>query len=654
MAFGVVSVVAVLLAQIRAVAQASRVTPLQKVMDMLDEMVAKGAAAKHEEEVAFAEFHQWCDSLRDEKEKSIKEASAQIEQLTADIAKAESDAGTLAGELSALEAAIAKAESELAEAKQIRAKEAADYDAQHADFSESIDALERAVQVLKAREADVPQSLAQLRSAPWLPAKAKSVLASFLEMGAGAAYDAPPEANAYEFQSGGVVAMLEKLRHKFQDQLLDLQKAEMNAKSNFQALAQGLQDNIEYDTGSSKAKTASRAGRLEDAAKAKGDLEVTTKTKADDEKILLDTNTECDAKSKEFEENQVLRREELQAIAKAREILASPEVTGNAAKYLPKLVQKAVALAQLGSKASKDADNRKRAAAYLQQKAKKLGSQYLSMMALRVTEDPFGKVKKMIKDLIVKLMESANAEADHNAFCSTELATNKQTRENKASKAEDLAATADKLTADIALLAEEITKLADDIASIMAEQAEATKLRGDEKAINAQTVADAKDGQEAVERAIKILREFYTKAEGSFVQEPYKGMQDVKGGVLGLLEVCLSDFARLETETSMAEEEAQSSYEKFMAESTESKEVKEVEKEHKEGNKADAEADLRATKKELSLTQEELDKALEYYGVLKADCLDTGLSYQERVKGREEEIQSLQEALRILQGEDIA
>jgi hypothetical protein len=260
----------------------------------------------------------------------------------------------------------------------------------------------------------------------------------------------------------------------------------------------------------------------------------------------------------------------------------------------------------------------------------------------------------MIKDLIVKLMEQANAEADHNAFCSTELATNKQTRENKAAKAEDLAATADKLTADIALLAEEITKLADDIANIVAEQAEATKLRSDEKAVNAQTVADAKDGQVAVERAIKILREFYAKAESSFVQEPYKGMQDVKGGVLGLLEVCLSDFARLETETSMAEEEAQSSYEKFMDETTQSKEVKEVEKEHKEGNKADAEADLRATKKELSLTQEELDKALEYYGVLKADCLDTGLSYQERVKAREEEIQSLQEALRILQGEDIA
>jgi len=334
--------------------------------------------------------------------------------------------------------------------------------------------------------------------------------------------------------------------------------------------------------------------------------------------------------------------------------LSSDEVSGNAQKYLPQLVQKAVSLAQLSSSTGGGDDNQKKAAAYLQLKAKKLGSQYLAMMATRVTEDPFGKVKKMVKDLIVKLMEQANAEADHNAFCSTELATNKQTRENKASKVESLSATADKLTADIELLTEEIAQLGDAIAQILAEQQEATKLRSEEKAVNAQTVADAKDGQNAVEMATKVLREFYAKANAALLQEPYKGMQDAKGGVVGMLEVILSDFARLETQTSLAEEEAQVAFEKFMAESTQSKEVKEVEKEHKEGNKADAESSLRTTKKEMTLTQDELDKALEYYSKLKADCLDTGLSYEERVKAREEEIQSLQEALRILQGEDIA
>jgi hypothetical protein len=494
-----------------------------------------------------------------------------------------------------------------------------------------------------------------VRDAAWLEPKAKAVLTAFLEMDQEPV--GPPQANAYEFQSGGVIAIMEKLRHKFQDQLLALEKEEMNAKANFEALAQELEDNIKYDTETVADKTARKAERLEFAAKCKGELDVTEKTKAQDEQILQDTLTECHAKSEEYEKNQVLRKQEIDAIRKAYDILASPEVAGNAEKYLPAAMAQtktAASLAQLQAKDSKDV-NRDRAVKYLQMKAKKTGSQYLAMMALRVSEDPFTKVKKMIKDLIVKLMEEANAEADHNAFCTSELATNKQTRENKAAEVEKLTALSERLTADITLLSEEITELADGIAQIMKEQDEATKMRAEEKATNEQTIADAKAGQGAVEQAIKVLRDFYAKAaDASLIQEPYKGMQDTKGGVLGLMEVCLSDFARLETDTALDEEKAQTAYEKFMAESTQEKEVKEVTKEHKEGNKHKAEEDLRTTQKELALTQNELDKALDYFEKLKQDCIDTGLSYEERVRAREEEIQSLQEALRILQGEEIA
>jgi len=288
----------------------------------------------------------------------------------------------------------------------------------------------------------------------------------------------------------------------------------------------------------------------------------------------------------------------------------------------------------------------------------------------------------MIKDLIVQLMEQANQEADQNAFCSAELATNKQTRDNKAAKAEELTATAEKLAADLEMLSEDIAELGDGIAEIAKQMAEATEQRVEEKATNTQTIEDATAGQAAIESALKVLRDFYDKAaERMFIQEakgvdgstqsetggapglleehararaPYSGMQSDSGGVLGLLEVCLSDFARLETDTSEAEDEAQSAHKKFMAESTQSKEVKETEKAHKEGNRADGEEDLRNTKKELSLTGEELSKALTYYEKLKTDCLDTGLSYDERVRAREAEIQSLQEALKVLQGEDIA
>merc|ERR1719197_777412 len=132
------------------------------------------------------------------------------------------------------------------------------------------------------------------------------------------------------------------------------------------------------------------------------------------------------------------------------------------------------------------------------------------------------------------------------------------------------------------------------------------------------------------------------------------GMMAESGGILGMLEVVLSDFARLESETSAAEDQAQSAYSKFMDESNEAVTVKETTKTHNENRRSQAEESNRKTKKELALTQEELDAAMDYYGKLKADCIDTGLSYADRKKAREEEIQSLKEALVMLDEQNLA
>merc|ERR1719160_1230717 len=134
--------------------------------------------------------------------------------------------------------------------------------------------------------------------------------------------------------------------------------------------------------------------------------------------------------------------------------------------------------------------------------------------------------------------------------------------------------------------------------------------------------------------------------------DPYKGQQAGSGGILGMMEVILSDFARLETETQEAENSAASTYEKFMNEANEDVAVKETEIEHKSNKKDTCEENIRDLNKNSELTQTELDKALEYYEKLKAECVDTGVSYEERVKMREEEIASLQDALKVLAGED--
>merc|ERR1712179_845789 len=133
-----------------------------------------------------------------------------------------------------------------------------------------------------------------------------------------------------------------------------------------------------------------------------------------------------------------------------------------------------------------------------------------------------------------------------------------------------------------------------------------------------------------------------------------KGMGAESGGVVGMLEVIESDFARLEADTKAAEATAQKEYDTFMTDSKVDKEAKSTDIEHKTAKKQDESQALTVKKEDLEGTQKELDAALAYFDKLKPSCVDAGVSYASRVERRKEEIESLQEALRILNGEDIA
>merc|ERR1719222_688888 len=132
-----------------------------------------------------------------------------------------------------------------------------------------------------------------------------------------------------------------------------------------------------------------------------------------------------------------------------------------------------------------------RVAKFLQSRAKQLNSCVLSAIAVRVSDDPFKKVKKMIKDLIVRLMEEANEEAEHKGWCDTELSTNEQTRKEKTNAVETLHAEIDQLESSIAKLKEDIADLSAAVAELDAAMAKQTKLRQAEKATNAETISDA-------------------------------------------------------------------------------------------------------------------------------------------------------------------
>merc|ERR1719473_2078283 len=107
--------------------------------------------------------------------------------------------------------------------------------------------------------------------------------------------------------------------------------------------------------------------------------------------------------------------------------------------------------------------------AFLERQSQKFNSRILAQIAMQAQQpssDPFAKVKKLIQDLIVRLMEEANEEAEHKGWCDTELASNEATRKEKTAKVESLHAEIDQLEASISKLTEELSDLATAVAEL--------------------------------------------------------------------------------------------------------------------------------------------------------------------------------------------
>merc|ERR1719223_1546182 len=427
-----------------------------------------------------------------------------------------------------------------------------DYDTTHKDYSESIDALERAIAVLKKQDTDRAQAaLTQVAQSSRIPAKARATVEAFLaedDVGLGVS---APEADGYQSRSGGIIEMLEKLLDEFIAERTALEKEETQSKQAYDMLMQDLKSQLSQDNADIQSSTETKAKKLEAKAKAEGDAGDTTDQMNEDTKYLEDLTATCSEKSKAFEARQQLRAEELEAIEKAIEIVSSGAVAGNADKHLPSLIQTKTSLAQLRTTLSHD---QAKVVQYLQRRSKELNSRVLGMLALRAAEDPFAKGKKMIKDLIVKLLEEANEEATHKGWCDTELGTNEHTRKEKTEAVETLTAEIEELEASIAKGTEDITLLSQQVADLAAAVSKAAKLRKAEKEKNAETISDAQEAQTAVAQALTVLKEFYAKASKAtalvqqepppvFSDEPYQGMGAESGGIVGMLEVIESDFA---------------------------------------------------------------------------------------------------------------
>jgi len=320
----------------------------------------------------------------------------------------------------------------------------------------------------------------------------------------------------------------------------------------------------------------------------------------------------------------------------------------------------------------KEETTRDRIVAALSAAGKATGARALVQLSERVRSemlfgnDPFAKVKGMIQEMMEKLIQEAQEEAEKKAFCDKEMSESEAKRDDKQDEVDDLNTKIDKSTARIAKLQENVVTLEEELAQIQGEQKTATEMREKEKAAFTAAKADFEQGLGGVQMALEVLRDYYAQKDdaaesmmqldsaniGNEMSLAQSGTS-TKGpsGIIGMLEVAEADFTKMLSEGQTAEDQLQKEYDTMTEDNKITTAKKRAEVTHQIKSIKETGAYLEETKEDLGTSQTELDAILEYYEKLRPQCVAKPEPYEERKKRREKEIAGLKQALAILESE---
>eukprot|EP00746_Dinoflagellata_sp_MGD_P125397 gnl/MRDRNA2_/MRDRNA2_60154_c0_seq1.p1 gnl/MRDRNA2_/MRDRNA2_60154_c0~~gnl/MRDRNA2_/MRDRNA2_60154_c0_seq1.p1 ORF type:complete len:739 (+),score=277.72 gnl/MRDRNA2_/MRDRNA2_60154_c0_seq1:91-2217(+) len=684
-----------------------KVTPVEKVISLLEKLKEETAAEAQSDAKTYDEMACFCKEQADDKFYAITKSKELIKQQTAKIKMLEGEITELNADIQELTTKIEGLEKDQKAADETRAKEFASYSEEEAKLAKAISAVERAIEALEeSKEGMVDAKLNLDQAKAKLNTKQFQEILALMEL---AASQKPP---AYEYRSNDIISTLKGLLKTFKQNKVDLDTEEAQIRGEYELQKQARENTIEFAKKDKDEKEKLVASKEEELEATKTAKQEETDAMNADQAFLDELTTTCEQKAKDFDQRSSTRVGEITAITKALEILKSgvqPNYGAN--KKLVGFVQNAAVQAnepQIHASQIQKHDNSEpisaqdwvlpaeddeddgnvqfiqlrgatskarltKALALIEQRSRQLKSTTLQALMLKINlgagKDHFVKVRGLIKDLIAKLEADAESEASQKAFCDENMKKATTDRDTAIGDVETQTANIDEAESKIAQLTEEIEILGNEIADLRKGLFEATELRNEEKADNEKTIGDSEAGLEAVKGAIEVLKEFYDNAfmqtgfvpagadrDGNTVRDlapegqsgTYHGNQDAAKGIFGLLEVIQSDFERTIDKTTAEEEKAQAEFEEFEKETKKSIEDKGKEKKDKEDEKEQTEADLVEYQGKLKDAQEMLAGAKEELEKLKPLCVDTGMDWKERRARQEQEVEALKEALAIL------
>lgn len=677
-----------------------------KVVLMLEDLKQQILEEGEKEAKSYDEFACFCKDTTQVKSASIQKGQDDMETFSASIAERSTERNELDEKIRQEEAMIESLEKAMTNAKEERTSERKVYEKNDADLAGAIAALAAATKQLKTSKA--PPSLAQVRTvlstvrAAVLVETPRSIddgaaqrLVAFLQQ-------APEvEMDNYKFHSDRIIETLEKLTVDFTAEKTSVDEEEVHAVA---AHKQFMQESL-HKQGLAKKRmaeaSADKAAKQEEIASLSQELTVTTATLMDDQDYLKKLSAMCATKAKTWDQRSSARANELAALTSALEILKA-SVTGRTSLGLSQKamgVQLAESIAgdeqamealeadaesttdhggmsflqrlrsvAVRSPSSKD-DGRQAVSALLLAQGGKLHSAVLTSLANKIAADPFAKVKFLIQELIERLLQEANNEGNQNAWCNKATSEAEAKRDASSQAVTELNGKMARLEALSDKLGNQLATLNQEVAELNATRAKATAMREADTMQNNLTIVEAREGLEAVNTAADIISKYYKTAKkqrvraSSFVLlnpmdeapsagfengEAYHGAQGESGGILGMLDVIASDFERAISEAQETEASQAKEHMELMTQTGISLAEKDVATKQLSSEKNSADAELSTASDQLQTHTGLLAGVIKELLELKPVCVDTGMSYEERVALRKEEVGALNKALCVL------
>jgi len=687
-------------------ADQSKMAAVDKVVSMLEDLQLQVLAEGEAEAATYNKFACFCKTTQKAKSTAIKTGQDDKKALQTNIVKLSKQRDNLDDNIAALTKNIKAAEKAMKEETETSDAAHAVYATNDADLKSALASLNEAIKVLGSSKSPsllemqaigktVQQAALMADALSLGGADVQKAATFFLQQG-----DVPVEMEDYKFHSGGIIKTLEKLLGDFRKTKADVDADEVKRVSAFDMFMQEKTDHVTAKTLKMNQDKATRDSKIEDIGSDSQELTTVSAQLLDDMEYLDELNTICSNKAKTWDQRTKLRANELTAITQATGIVKATVAEKTQSSTI-RFAQTGVVLHLADAVASSDnammaieaeaeaSESDETALGFLQKrsvqkhqpndggrqlivdllkgKGGELKSTLLVSLASQIAADPFVKVKKLIQELVERLLTEAANEANQKGWCDKAMADATQKRTNAADEVEELNAKMAKQEALSAKLGESIATLTTEIKELTDSQAKADKERKAEKGENANTVSEANAGLGAVKMAIDILDKFYKTSAKATVNlslaqgplddapdagfdngEAYQGAGAESGGIIGMMEVIQSDFERTISETQKAEAQAQKDHLEFSTETQKSLAEKNMAKKENTKIKDETDSNFADASDSMDSQTKILVTSIKELMELKPTCIDTGMSYADRVAMREQEIASLKKALCIL------